>query len=366
MMTLKTRGVAILMSLAITGCNANSINANETGTNRLTESNKALTNLQSAKLFANLPANCPTPDAFALAPNGTITLTCPNFADRTKEGILLSLSTMRDVSFLANVPRLSKKTKANPMGIAYDNEGNLYVADSRGPKNGRVLVMSFDGNELVKTEIVASGLNPNGIRYHDGFIYVTQPVMPKLKSDFSVSGIYRFSINQRDAVMTNTYDDEELIFTVETKNPSRKMGLDGLAFGPDDKLYTVSLGDGDIYRLALSEAGKVKDHEIIGKIETDAAIDGIVFDNQDNLFMAGFANNQIFKLSNATSKNANINLIADYPDNDGSNGQLDQPADLLYYDGKLLISNFDLLKGKGFENSQHDKPFTISYLDIEM
>ncbi|MCG8606532.1 hypothetical protein MJD09_16305, partial [bacterium] len=42
-----------------------------------------------AKLFATLPDYCPTPDAFAIAPDGTLTLSCPNFADTSKNGVLL-------------------------------------------------------------------------------------------------------------------------------------------------------------------------------------------------------------------------------------------------------------------------------------
>ncbi|MDC2891225.1 hypothetical protein [Psychrosphaera algicola] len=41
---------------------------------------------QPATLFANLPQQCVTPDAFDVAPNGSLTLSCPNFANRKLQG----------------------------------------------------------------------------------------------------------------------------------------------------------------------------------------------------------------------------------------------------------------------------------------
>ena len=35
-------------------------------------------NVLSAKLFTELPNYCPTPEAFDIAPDGSLTLSCPN------------------------------------------------------------------------------------------------------------------------------------------------------------------------------------------------------------------------------------------------------------------------------------------------
>ena len=59
-----------------------------------------------------------------------------------------------------------------------------------------------------------------------------------------------------------------------------------------------------------------------------------------------------------------MELLAHYPDNDGAEGGLDQPADVIVYNGKLIISNFDLMVVQGMINSKHGKPYTISYLDL--
>lgn len=316
--------------------------------------------LQPAKLFANLPESCATPDAFAVAPDGTLTLSCPNFANNKLKGELLSISAKGEVSHLATVPTLGLKRKANPMGLDYDESGALYVADARGVKQGRVLKMTFNGKELVNTEVVASGLNPNGIRYYDGAIYVSQPMMPKVKSDKMTSGIYRFKLSDRNLKLTNTLKDSQLIFTDVTNHPDIQFGLDGLAFDKAGNLYTTDLGDGEVFKLSLNKEGKVTQQQLFSQLPPESRGDGMVFDTQDNLYIAGLAFNQIFKIDNQGV----VTTIADYPDNDGTDGQLDQPVDVMVYRDKLIISNFDLMKGPGFRNSQHDKPYTLSYIEL--
>lgn len=317
-------------------------------------------NMQPAKLFANLPNNCPTPDAFAIAPDGSLTLSCPNFANGKLQGELLSIDGKGNVSHLTSVPTLTFKRKANPMGIAYDDEGALYVADSRGPKFGRILKLTFDNRTLVKTEVIASGFNPNGVRIHDGYVYASQLMMPKVKSKHNVSSIYRFALTDRNVKVTNTLADQALVFHTETINPDVKFGLDGLAFDSKGQFYTADLGDGEVYKLEIDKHGKAVKRELFASVPNDVRIDGMVFDEHDNMYLAGFGLNQIYKVT----PSGNVSKIADYPDNDGSDGQIDQPADLMVYQNKLIISNFDLMKGKGIRNSGHGKPYTVSYIDL--
>ncbi|MGJ8679447.1 SMP-30/gluconolactonase/LRE family protein [Paraglaciecola sp.] len=316
--------------------------------------------LTPAKLFANLPDNCPTPDAFDIAPNGSLTLTCPNYANRKLQGELYSLSAEGLVTHLVTVPKLKQKNKANPMGLAYGPEGELYIADSRGPKNGRILRLTFNNNKIESTQVIASGLNPNGLRYHQGYIYVTQPKMPKVKSKKSTSAVYRFKATDSNLKMTNTLADTHIIFSVETQNPVRQFGLDGLVFDQQGRLYTTDFGDGTIYRLTLNKDGLVTNKETYAQVPNTTGVDGMAIDPAGNLYLAGFSQNQILKVDTQQK----VTVIADYPDNNGSNGQLDQPADLIVYKNKLIISNFDLMVSKGMLNSKHSKPYTLSVIDL--
>jgi len=330
------------------------------GCKNLTSVQSDTLTLQPAKLFAILPDICPTPDALAVAPDGSLTLSCPNFANNKLKGELLSLDSSGKVSHLATVPSLRFKKKSNPMGIAYDEDGNLYVADARGAKFGRILKLTFDNKKLVKTEVIASGFNPNGIRINKGYIYATQLQMPKVKSELTTSSIYRFPLTARNIKVSNTLADKALFFHTTTENPKIKFGLDGLDFDSKGNLYTADLGDGEIYKLTLDKQQQLVKQQLFAIVPNDVRPDGLVFDSKDNMYLAGFGLNQIYKITPQGS----VSKIADYQDNDGSNGQLDQPADLMVYQDKLIISNFDLMKGQGIRNSGHGKPYTLSYIEL--
>lgn len=317
--------------------------------------------LPNTKLFATLPDYCPTPDAFALAADDSLTLSCPNYADQSKPGVLVKITADGKVTKLFEVPPPSGSGRTNPMGIAYGEDGALYLADNQGAGRGRVLRMVISEDKLVSVEVVATGMQaPNGLRCNNGAIYVTQPKMPKVGTDQMTSGVYRFEYTDRDVVVGNELSDANLIFTTQTQNPKRQMGLDGIEFDREGNLYVGDLGDGTIHKLALDESGKVESSDIYAELPDDAGIDGICMDAAGNLYCAGFAKNRLYKVDT----NGACELLAEYDDNNGAKGELDQPADLFVYDGKVVISNFDLMSAPGMTNSAHSKPYTLSYYDL--
>lgn len=318
--------------------------------------------LSNAKLFVTLPSYCPTPDAFDIAPDGSLTLSCPNFADKNKPGVLMRITKEGKVTKLFEMPVLESSGISKPMGIAYDEEGALYVCDNQTNK-GRLLRITFNKNQIIATETIAFGFSAiNGLRYYKGHLYITQTDLPKLKKEKTVSGVYRFKVTDKNIKVNNNRLDKNLIYTSITQNPKRQFGLDGLVFNKKGELFVGNLGDATIYKLTLNSTGKVVKDEIYAKLPINAAPDGINIDNEGNLYVAGFARNQIFKIDT----NKNVQLLAEYPDNNGANGELDQPADVIVYHGKLIISNFDLMTGNGMINSKHDKPYTISYIDLNI
>ena len=321
---------------------------------------KAIEAQQPAKLFAVLPSYCPTPDAFAIAPDGRLILSCPNFADNNQLGVLVRIAENGAISKFADVPVLEESGKAQPMGIAFDEHGVLYVCDNQS--KGRLLSMTFDNDSLVKTEVVAYNFKSiNGIRYHEGALYVTQTSLPKFNTKGVSSGVYRFNSSDRNIKMNNDATDANLIYSEETKNPDRQVGIDGLVFAPDGHLIIGNLGDARLTKLFLSKEGSVIKTELYAQLPLNSAPDGIHTDNDGNIYVAGFAQNQIFKIDH----NKEVQLLAEYPDNNGANGELDQPADLIVYNGKLVISNFDLMVTKGMKNSTHGKPYTLSYIELK-
>lgn len=321
----------------------------------------SLSLLQSAKLFVTLPDSCPTPDALDISPEGSLILSCANFADKNQPGVLLRITKDRNVTKLLDVPILKKTGRARPMGIAFDEKGYLYIADNQGRK-GRLLRLKLDKDKLIKTDIIASGFQSiNGIRFYNGAIYATQSNLPKFTDGSLVSGLYRFKTSERNIVVNNDDSDRHLIYKNRTKNAERQVGLDGLSFDKAGHLYVGDLGDAEIFKLTLSESGQVTHSELFAQLPPSSAPDGINIDEDGNLYVAGFAHNQIFKIG----ADRVVQIISENPDSDGADGSLDQPADLIVFGNKLVISNFDLMVTSGMLNSKHSKPFTLSYLDMK-
>ncbi|TYA72034.1 hypothetical protein FUA24_19025 [Seonamhaeicola marinus] len=323
--------------------------------------NLSAQDLQPAKQFVELPEYCPTPDAFDIAPDGSLILSCPNFASKQLTGNILRISKGGVVSKMADVPVLKETGNAQPMGIAYDEKGTLYVCDNQG-KKGRLLRMTFDKNGLKTTEVIAYGFQSiNGIRYHNNTVYVTQTKLPLFNTKKVSSGVYKFKTTDRLIKVNNTPKDANLFYSEVTQNADRQVGLDGLVFDSHGNLYVGNLGDARVTKLFINPEGEIYKTELYAQLPITSAPDGINIDNKGNLYVAGFAQNQIFKID--TDKE--VSLLAQYPDNDGANGAIDQPADLIIYNGKLVISNFDLMAAKGMVNTKHDKPYTLSYIALE-
>ena len=320
------------------------------------------TMLNSANLFALLPDYCPTPDAFALSPTGELTLSCVNYANKgLQAGVLVNINNDKTFTKIAQLSEPNKKRKGRPMGLAYAPDGSLFVADNQGAGKARLLKLTLKNNKVINTQIVAKGMSsPNGVRYQNGYIYVTQLRVPSKNKTETLSGIYRFKATDTNILVTNSTDDPHLLFLAKTINKQRKFGLDGLVFDSQGNLFVTNLGDDLIYKLTLDVNNNLLSQSTYATLPTGSGPDGLTIDPQGNLYAAGFLTNQVIKIDT----NHDVTVIASYPDNNSENGELDQPADIIYYKGSLLVSNFDLLTGPGITNTGHGKPYTVSEIKL--
>ncbi len=313
--------------------------------------------LRETRLFAELPDYCPTPDAFAISPDGDLFLSCPNYADNSLPGLLVRVNAEGRITKIVEVPGIEPGTSARPMGIDFAADGSLYVC-----ANPHILRYSFENDSVTKIETVVEGINgPNGLKIQGDDLFVTVPKLPKFNTTKNTSGVYRFKLTDRNIEVKNDSTDSNLIFTTQTQNTQRQFGLDGITFDHSGDLYVGDFGDAVIYRLKLSETGTLQSKEIYSDLPDSTGIDGMIFDQDGNLYVTGFSQNQLWKIDN----NRVALIIADYPDNDGRNGELDQPVDLAIWDDKLIISNFDLMTGEGFVNTAQSKPYTLSFIPLE-
>ena len=262
---------------------------------------------QKSELFVSLPDYCPTPDGMAIAPNGDLILACPNFADITQPACLMRITKDGAVSKWLDVPVLEETGWASPMGLAFNEEGDLFISDNQGwsgaekAKNkGRVLRLKFENDQLKETITVASGMeHPNGIRIRNGKLYVTQSSLSQIKdpSGLLVSGVYCFDMNDRDIAVTNTSADQNLLTTVITKNPEVQYGLDGIVFNEAGDLFVGNFGDGAIHRIKMDAEGKVVSNDVWAQDTTQLrTTDGMCIDDKGNIWVADFSANAVARV----------------------------------------------------------------------
>jgi gluconolactonase len=190
--------------------------------------------------------------------------------------------------------RVVKKT-GRPNGLAVDSEGVIWVAESKTPS---LLRLTMEG----KSEVVATAcdgdpfLFPNDLCFGpDGAVYFTD------------SGVHIDSFapnNQiRSDYMDVRYDGR--VYRVEPdigKITLIDRGIrftNGIAFGPDDRLYANETLTGNIYRYGRRDGEISGPRELFGNvIRADAPAgwkgpDGMAFDQHGLLYVAVFGQKDI-------------------------------------------------------------------------
>ncbi|MDR1477645.1 MAG: SMP-30/gluconolactonase/LRE family protein [Planctomycetaceae bacterium] len=331
--------------------------------------------LQTPKLLAVLPEYCPTPDGMAIDSEGRLCVACPNYADQSKPAVVIRIDKSGKIEKWFNVPVLKETGVACPMGIAFGRDGELFICDNQGWTGkaeglfkGRLLECKIQGkgdDAKITTRTIANGIeHPNGVRFHNGKIYITNSLMTKIKhkSGLLVSGVYCFDPTETKTItITNTAEDANLLLTALTYNKDCQYGIDGIAFDKSGDLYLGNFGDGTILRAKIDDKGKTVGAEVWAKNPKNLrTTDGICFDDNGNLYVADFSENAIAIIT----PDAKVHRIAKSPDSDGANGELDQPGEPISWNGKLVITCFDAVIGPDKVNTKHDKPYTITTLDL--
>ena len=341
-------------------------------------------------LFVNLPSYCPTPDAMAIAQNGDLVVTCPNFADQSQKAWIIRIDQDRNVRRWVQVPPMDKTGVACPMGIAFGPAEEVYLVDNQswmgtpeGQFQGRILRLVIRNDRIEQLTEVATGMeHPNGIRYHNGHLYVTQSLMTRVQdpSGLLVSGLYRFRADDVNVWVNNTLDDANLVATFLTENLHCQYGIDGLVFDSRGRLFVGNFGDGKLHKLVFDRVGNVVSNTVFAQTDFDytldpeqpgflekataakmRTVDGICIDGKDNIYVADFSNNAVAKVT----PQGKIIVLAQNGDTDGRNGELDQPAEPIVWNGMLVVTNFDIVTGPDKVNTDHDELFTISKIKLD-
>jgi sugar lactone lactonase YvrE len=328
--------------------------------------------MQTPKLLTLLPEGyVSTPDGMSIDKEGNLILACPNFADTSMPGCVVLIDKNANTKKWFDVPILKETGCARPMGIEMADDGDLFIVDNQGWSGkeelifkGRILRVKMDGNKVAKCTVIAYNMeHPNGLRVKDGYVYVTQSLLSKVKdpSGKLVSCVYKFSVNDENIDITNTLEDKNILTTFLTLNPDCQYGADGIVFDKAGNLYVGNFGDGAVHKISFNSDGSVKENVVWAKDEKElTSCDGLCVDDDGNIYVADFSANAIAKIS----PDAKVKRIAQSPDTDGLNGELDQPGEPIVWNGKIIVSCFDLVTDPGKVNTAHEMPATMSMLDL--
>ena len=329
--------------------------------------------MQEPKLLCLLPEEyVSTPDGMEIDQEGNLVLSCPNFADMSKPSCICKIDTEGKVRKWFDVPVCEKTGEARAMGLAFGPDWDLYIVDNQGWGNdprlvfqGRILRVRMNGDVIEKVTVVAEGMeHPNGIRIWGDYVYVTQSMLSKVKTESGnlLSCVYRFHLDDERVAVTNTLEDPNILISYETYNPDDQYGMDGIVFDKAGNMYVGNFGDGEIFKVSFNPDGSVKENVSFAKDpEQLRSVDGLCIDEYGNIYAADFVVNAIAKID----PSGKVTRIAQSPDTDGFNGELDQPGEPCVWNGKIAVSCFDCVTGADKVNTAHELPATMSWLEIE-
>lgn len=322
-----------------------------------------MTLLLAAMLFAEFPPSCATPDGMAVDPRGRLVIAAPNFADVTKPGVLFRIDRPGGKPYVwTTVPVNPKTGHACPMGISFGDRGELYVCDNQSKfarYEGRLLKLEFADDRLVKTTVIARGMeSPNGCKFRDGKIWMTQSSVKLLDQGAGTlaSGVYRFDpARDENVFITNSREDPNLVIEVETENRHGTGGANALAFGAKGELYFSNFGDGAVMRAEFNPDGTPKSvgefavtdfdyrldpkaagfEALAGRAKMRSA-DGLAFGSDGTLYVADFRNHAVC----AVSPQGEITVVEQAKAGDRTPGAFVNPSEIVFWQGHMVIANF--------------------------
>jgi len=189
--------------------------------------------------------------------------------------------------------RVIAKT-GRPNGLAVDNGGTIWVAESVNPPS--LLRMTMDGHfEVVMTECEGEPfVFPNDLVFGpDGALYMTDSGIPypewsKRRADYRTvqpdGRVYRIDLSSRAA----TELDSGILFT------------NGIVFGPDMALYVNETLTGDVFRYRW-EGGQIRpEREVLTNVIDPEApddvfkgTDGMAFGRDGRLYVTVFGQGDV-------------------------------------------------------------------------
>jgi hypothetical protein len=359
------KGIAfVLLIIGFTSCSNPSANNGETATtkNDTTAANKPV-------LLLDLPDSCNTPDGLALK-DSMILLSMPNFNDTTYKPHIYQI-VGNSIQLFTDLPVEPSTNHVCPMDLAFGPDGNVYINDNQFElydKNykSRLLKVTMQGGKPVSVTPIVTGFRlANGLVWKGNDLYVTDSQWDT-PQDTAKSAIFHFTLadlSGKPIQLKPGFDNPYILDTFTTHIGADKIdnGVDGIDFDSKGNLYTGLFGDGMVYKIRLKEDGKKEGKEVFVPQGPLASVDGFIIDRRtDKLYICDAKKNAI----KVVAPDGQVSTLWENKDTDGSDGLLDQPAEVLLVGNKLYISNFDKPNTSEFVNKGYNKPNTVSVITL--
>ncbi len=342
--------------------------------------------------MVDLPKKYHTPDGAAIDKEGNLYVSIPNFnngyllenkiIDKPQPAAIIKIDKNNHVSEWYRFTETDAHPdtgRVGPMDLAFGPDGNLYVADIQIANDynykSRLIRVNVEQGIPVNTDILVEGfIASNGMLWQDDVLFVTDSMLkyePDAYKDngtpLYASGVYRFSLKelQQEPTITLTpysvqKQDPHLAITLLSEK--KGFGADGITADDAGYIYTGHGIEGTIYRTLLGVDDKAIETTLFEKNNVMHSTDGIVWNPKDHkIYVAGFRTNAVY----AVDEQGIAEVLHQNGDTDGTDGLLDNPAEVIIRDNELIIVNMDLGNFTDTDvNSKPDAPYTISKLDL--
>jgi hypothetical protein len=324
---------------------------------------------KQAELLVRLPDYCNTPDGMCLYPDGNIILAVPNVNDQSQPAVLMKITPDNKAELFYRPPLHPDTGKAFPFGICVGPNGDLFYADLQWFANpeepnykSRVMRIPMKDGKPGEAVVFCSGLVvANAVIVKDGYLYTSDTIMVPGSKPL-ISGVFRFPLDKEGVeVKRPLQEDPHLVATIESHNPDIGFGADGLTFDSKGNLYIGNFADGTLHQVKFDAQGKPQPATIFAKAPFMKSCDGIFCDlATDRIYVADSVANAI----QVVTPRGRVFTLAQDPENDGADGRLDQPAEVLIRGREVIASNFDFPVPGGV-NTKFEMPNTLVRIPLD-
>jgi sugar lactone lactonase YvrE len=352
------------------------------------------------KILVTLTGDLQQADGMTVNPKTkTVFVNFPNFNYRKDDtgpknhpGILARLkitgdtATAEEILDYEKVVQFPETGQVGPMGMFFGPDGHLYVCDNQYFFNtdwkSRMLRVCMDGDDPTGVvEVVVEGTKlSNAALWVGNRMFVTDTFMD-IEGQPQAGCVWAFTLEELSTagkdgnppiklnpIKTGMSDDPHCISLQFVKElpGCGNAGADGLTADKDGNVYFGNFGNGEVYQIVFDADGKAKTNIVHPAGEYFGCCDGIFYYAETNeIYVNDSAANAIHAFTPpAPGAKAVFRTLWENGDTAGADGSLDQPAELVVVDGKMIIANFDWAFPE-LLNTESSPPNTISVINLK-